>query len=112
MKKLHTFGIWERPLAGLYKSRLEQEGIACLLKNDDLVSVMGEVPMVDIYPELWVIDSEAWPRAQLLLTAWMKESAGSAAIWVCPNCQEQVEAGFSACWNCDCPRPAESAERD
>lgn len=105
MKKLHTFGIWERPLAGLYKDRLEQEGIACLLKNYDLVSVMGEIPMVDIYPELWVVDSETWPRARMLLDLWLQASQSSGDVWTCPACHEQVDDGFDACWNCSRPRP-------
>ncbi|HKI51516.1 MAG TPA: DUF2007 domain-containing protein [Geothermobacteraceae bacterium] len=104
MKKLHTFGVWERPLAGLFKDRLEQEGIACLLKNYDLISVMGEIPMVEIYPELWVVDSEIWPRAKLLLESWLHESQATGPDWICPVCHEQVDAGFEACWNCDAPR--------
>jgi Putative prokaryotic signal transducing protein len=105
MKKLYTFGIWERALAGLFKDRLEQEGIVCLLKNNDLFSVMGEIPMVECYPELWVVDPETWPRAKLLLESWMQEGPVEGGNWVCPDCHEQVDAGFAACWNCSCPRP-------
>jgi len=105
MKKLHTFGIWERALAGLFKDRLEQEGIACLLKNNDLFSVMGEIPMVECYPELWVVDPETWPRAKLLLDSWMQEDPAEDGSWICPDCCEQVDLCFAACWNCSCPRP-------
>jgi Putative prokaryotic signal transducing protein len=105
MRKLHTFGVWERPLAGLLKDRLEQEGIACLLKNNDLVSVMGEIPMVECYPELWVVDTETWPRAKKLLDLWSQDSQAAGTAWVCPGCHEPVDAGFDACWNCDLRRP-------
>lgn len=96
-------------MAGLFKDRLEQEGIACLLKNDDLVSIMGEIPMVTIYPELWVVDSEIWPRAKLLLDSWMQEDLAEDGGWNCPKCHEQVDAGFAACWNCSSPRPSTPA---
>lgn len=107
MKKLHTFSLWERSLAGLLKERLEQEGVPCLLKNNDLVSLIGELPMVECYPELWVIDSETWPRARLLLEAWLRESADEGPDWTCPACHEAVEGGFEVCWNCGGPRPEE-----
>jgi len=99
MKKLHTFGPWERPLANLFKERLAQEGIACLLRNDDLVSVMGEVPFVECYPELWVLDAETWPRARLLLEGWL-ESEPVVSNWQCPACGEILEGQFTSCWNC------------
>jgi len=99
MKKLHTFGPWERPLANLLKDRLAQEGIVCLLRNDDLVSVMGEVPFIECYPELWVIDAETWPRAKLLLDGWLA-SASALTNWQCPACGEILEGQFNSCWNC------------
>ena len=103
MKKLHTFGPWERPLANLFKDRLAQEGIACLLRNDDLVSVMGEVPFVECYPELWVLDAETWPRARLLLEGWLA-SASTSTTWQCPVCGEIHEGQFSSCWQCGAER--------
>jgi Putative prokaryotic signal transducing protein len=108
MRKLLTFGVWERPVAGLLKDRLEQEGIACLLKNNDLVSVMGEIPMVECYPELWVVDGETWPRAKKLLDLWLQDSQASGPAWICPSCNEPVDAGFDACWNCNHLRPEDS----
>lgn len=104
MKKLHTFSPWERSLGNLYKDRLAQEGIACLLRNDDLVSVMGEVPFVECYPELWVLDDETWPRAKLLLEGWLAEPTDTS-FWICPGCGEEIEGQFCACWNCGCERP-------
>ena len=26
-------------------------------------------------------------------------------MWTCPNCGEQVEKNFAACWNCEAERP-------
>ena len=99
MKKLIGFGPYERPLAALLKGRLEQEGIACLLRNEELFAAMGEIPFLEIRPELWVIDDEVLPRARLLLEGWLQRDERSGA-WTCPACGEHLEGQFGSCWNC------------
>ena len=105
MKKLRTFTHRERPFALLLKERLESEGIACLVRNDELSSALGEIPFVECYPELWVVDEEVWPRARLLLEKWQGAGAETGAAWTCPNCGESLEGQFQSCWKCgrECP---------
>jgi len=100
MKKLHTFALWERPLAGMFKELLRQEGIDCLLRNEQLSAAIGEIPFIECYPELWVIDDEIYPRAHLLLAAWLREQDPAAPDWRCPVCLELSEGQFNACWSC------------
>lgn len=100
MKKLHTFSLWERPLAGMFKELLSNEGVACLLRNEQLSSAIGEIPFTECYPELWVIDDETYPRAHMLLDNWLAEQDLSAGDWVCPVCGEAAEAQFNSCWSC------------
>lgn len=100
MKKLHTFNILEKPQAGLLKERLEQEGIACLLRNVELSSALGEIPFLECLPELWVIDDEMYPRARMLLKGWSDMGAQAGEPWTCPGCGETLEGQFDACWNC------------
>lgn len=100
MKKLCSFAHGDRPLASLLKERLAGEGVACLLRNDELSTALGEIPFVACYPELWVIDEELYPRAQLLLNKWLEESGEDAPAWCCPGCGEQLEGQFHSCWKC------------
>ncbi|OEU73557.1 MAG: hypothetical protein BA864_14540 [Desulfuromonadales bacterium C00003093] len=100
MKKLHTFHLWERPQAGLYKDLLLQEGVVCLLKNDQLSSAVGEIPFIECFPELWVIDDEIYPRARLLLDAWLETPVGSTESWICGHCGEESGGQFTVCWSC------------
>ena len=100
MKKLLTFGIAEKPQAALLKDRLEQEGIACLLRNVDLFSALGEIPFLECLPELWVLDDEMVPRARMLLKGWMDFGAGNRQGWTCHGCGECLEGQFDACWRC------------
>lgn len=105
MKKLQTFYIWEGPQAGMYKDMLAEEGVACLVKNDRLSVGIGEIPFVECFPELWVIDDEVYPRARLLLDSWLTRAVDEdAEPWICSHCGESSTQQFTACWNCSQPR--------
>ncbi len=103
MRKLHTFAYDQRFWAGLFKQLLAEEGIDCLLRNDQLSGAVGEIPFIECFPELWIIDDESWPRARLLLKGWMKDEP-EGEPWTCPRCGERLEAQFGCCWNCEQPR--------
>ena len=99
MKKLHTFTHRERPFATLLKERFATEGIVCLVRNDELSTALGEIPFVECYPELWVVDNEVWPRARLLLDKWLAEAEVRQDSWLC-SCGEMLEGQFEMCWKC------------
>lgn len=100
MKKLYGFSFGDRPLANMYRELLEAEGVACLVRNDQLSSALGEIPFIECYPELWVIDDEVLPRAQMLLRSWLTTTSSPSASWVCPGCGEGHEGQFNQCWSC------------
>lgn len=81
------------------KNLLEQEGIACMVKNDTLSAVVGEIPMLVAWPELWVIDSDMQLWAIELIKKSQKE-AEQGEEWTCEHCGESHAAQFSDCWNC------------
>lgn len=99
MKKLHTFSPTERAVAGMFRELLLREGVECLLRNEQLLAGLGEIPFTECYPELWVVDNELFPRASSLLAQFMDREAGGAD-WLCPACGEAIEGQFNACWNC------------
>ena len=99
MKKLHTFSMAEQAQAGLLKELLEKEGIACLIKNEQLFAALGEIPFLECAPQLWIVDDDVWPRAKILLDNWLKTDVDSEP-WSCPTCGEQLEGQFGACWRC------------
>ncbi|WP_020677128.1 DUF2007 domain-containing protein [Geopsychrobacter electrodiphilus] len=101
MKKLHVFDIWQRPIAGMLKDQLENEGVACLLRNDQLSTAMGDIPFIECYPELWVIDDETYPRARMLLDSWLTRQESDKEPWTCPFCGEVSEGQFYLCWRCE-----------
>ncbi len=100
MKKLHTFNPWARPQAELLRELLEQEGVACLVRNGQLAAALGEIPFIECYPELWVVDDEVYPRARILLDGWFRATDEQAEPWSCARCGERLEGQFGACWRC------------
>ena len=82
-----------------YKNVLESEGIPCQIRNEYLGGIAGEMPLQEIWPELWVVNDIDHDRAkQLLDKAIVDESPH--VNWKCRNCGEENEGQFAACWNC------------
>lgn len=102
MRRVHV----ARTLADAYivKDVLESHGFACTVKGENLVGIMGEVPIdVDSLPSVWVPESQA-ERAMRVVT----DTAGGATEagdWICPNCDEEIEGQFTDCWQCGTARP-------
>ena len=55
-----------------FKEVLEQEGITCMIKNQQGSSLAGEVPFAEVFPELWVINDNDYSDAQEFLENWRK----------------------------------------
>lgn len=88
------------------KQVLSDNGIACILRNEFLGGAAGELPIVETWPELWVVDDAQAERAIELIEAVEAARVGDPGAWDCPGCGETIEAGFDVCWQCGTPRPA------
>jgi len=84
---------------GHYRNVLEQQGIRCMIKNEQLSGALGEVPFLECLPELWVLNDADLDRAERLL-AELKSETASGENWRCPDCKQDNEAQFAACWSC------------
>ena len=82
-----------------YKNLLESEGIDCLIKNDALAPMAGELAPDHSWPELWVMDSNYASRAKTLISQ-SENTEDSAPDWICKQCGEKHPSGFTHCWNC------------
>jgi len=81
-----------------FKNLLEAEGIPCQIRNEHLGSIMGEMPFVETWPELWVVNDLDFDRATQLITSADDESPKTP--WRCRKCGEENEGQFAACWKC------------
>jgi hypothetical protein len=84
---------------GCLRDLLEQSGIACTVKNEQLAGALGEIPPLECLPELWVLDDRALPQA-LEIVAEATRPAPPGKAWRCRNCGEHNDGEFAACWRC------------
>ena len=82
-----------------FKNLLELAGVSCIIKNRDLCGGLGDLPMQDCAPELWVLDGSDAERAATVIRDSVRPIAGDAA-WRCARCGEHNEPQFGACFSC------------
>jgi hypothetical protein len=79
---------------------LAAAGIACQIRNDQLVGAVGEIPFVECWPEIWLLDARDARRAEELIHNELNRPASPQLPWQCPDCGETIEGQFAACWRC------------
>ena len=84
---------------GQVQSVLESHGIKTFIKNQFGSSVMGEVPFVEVVPQLYVLEDKDLERALQLIEQEAPKSE-AAEDWVCPDCGAEVDGHFARCWRC------------
>jgi hypothetical protein len=82
------------------KEWLEQAGIRCMIKNQRSSSLAGEIPFIEVFPELWVIQDEEYDRAQRVLEEGLVLLPSNQDTWECAGCGERHEGQFGVCWKC------------
>lgn len=82
------------------KHLLEVEGIRCLVRNEMLSRLAGEVPFTECAMQLVVLRPEDEWRARRILDDWRRSQPASGPAWTCAACAERLEAQFTACWRC------------
>ncbi len=87
---------------GQMQSLLESNGIRTFLKNEFGSSVVGELPFVEVIPQLFVLEEKDLPKAKELLSA-EAPAAEPGADWTCSGCGAEVDGHFARCWQCGKP---------
>lgn len=84
---------------GQVQSLLEANGIRTFLRNEFGSSVVGELPFVEVIPQLFVLERTDVERAMSLIETEMGGNE-PGEDWVCPDCGAAVDGHFSSCWKC------------
>ena len=63
-------------------------------------SVMGEIPFVEVMPELWILDEQDLAKAQEIIHELIAHPAEVRNDWTCSSCGAEVAGVFSHCWQC------------
>jgi hypothetical protein len=76
-------------------------GIQCELRNQYLSGALGELPMMETWPQLYVEDGDE----RFALGALARAAAAPAGVaWECALCAEEMEPQFTQCWRCGAQR--------
>ena len=90
------------------RNLLENVGIRCELRNYHLGSAIGEIPVVEGWPQLWAIDEAEHAHAERVVAAELAGIHQSGTPWQCPGCRERLEPQFTSCWRCGCERGSQA----
>ena len=89
------------PEAHLIKDLLAQEGIESFVFNENAQSGAGQLPLTEIYPEVWVAKDRDLANAKSVVQQFEKSPPSpGAADRGCATCGQLNPAGFEICWNC------------
>lgn len=91
--------------AGHVRNLLGQSGIESELRNYYLGGGIGDLPVNECWPEIWVDDADAAHAEEVVreLQEALAEPPGPS--WICPQCDERNEGQFGECWRCGTLRP-------
>ncbi len=93
------------------KELLSTGDIHCTIRNQQGSSLAGEVPFVEVFPELWVVDDADFDRAKEFLEEQGTGDDVERPLWVCVGCGESHIGLFTACWKCGRENDAKSEAR-
>jgi hypothetical protein len=72
-------------------------GIQSELRNQYLGGALGDLPMLETWPQLFVEDDDESAALRALARA---ASAPGGTPWICERCGEHSEPQFTHCWRC------------
>ena len=72
-------------------------GIQTELRNQYSAGALGELPMLETWPQLLVDDDDEAAALGVLARA---ERPATGEAWTCAGCGERLEPQFTSCWRC------------
>ena len=87
-------------MVGHVRNLLEINNISCHLRNTNLISAIGELPINECWPEVWIDNEMDFNLAQSLIK---KMYVNKNNDWKC-QCGETIEGQFDSCWSCGVDR--------
>lgn len=107
MKKLYASD--DRVMLYHINNVMKAEGLECIIKNDLMYSLAGEVPVNEVWPELWLIDTSQQKKAETILAELVTQQQPQMGsdYWQCRKCGEKHEIQFTECWRCGFSKSSE-----
>lgn len=99
-KRLRIYSAETLPAVYHVKNLLAAERIETEIRNENLGSVMGEIPFFDVWPELWLLNMDDLAAATQHVNDYLRAPPITGPDWRCANCANDNEAQFAICWQC------------
>lgn len=87
-----------------FKDMLEGAHIACFVRNENSIGLVGAVPLTDGTPELWIEEDKDLEAALRIKGEWQAAPKAEGGNWACAECGESSEPQFDSCWKCGAAR--------
>jgi hypothetical protein len=97
LKKLYSAA--SLPDAHLIRDLLGHAGIEAHVFNENAQSGVGQLPVMEAYPQIWIVNERDLPRARQILEAFEHMPAIGSNLR-CEQCSEDNPTTFQLCWNC------------
>ena len=97
VKKLYSAS--SLPDAHLIRNLLEQAGIEAHVFNENAQSGVGQLPVMEAYPQVWIVNEHDLERARRIVEAFEQMPAIRSNLR-CDRCSEDNPTTFQLCWNC------------
>jgi len=81
---------------------LSVAGIEARVFNEHLQGGLGDLPFVEVYPEIWLEDEADITRAQRILADYERPVMARDNLR-CRFCGEESPGRFEICWRCGKP---------
>lgn len=78
---------------------LHESGISCRVLNEFSAGALGELPVQDSWPQIWIHNENHLQRAGQVLRELESRDTGHQPV-SCTACGESGPAGFETCWKC------------
>ena len=101
---IKVFESFDLSHVGQLQSLLEANQIRTFVKNQFSSGALGELPFVEICPQLFILEEGDLGRAQALLHNELPAQGTDDKPWHCAECGTEVEAVFGQCWQCGAAR--------
>jgi hypothetical protein len=83
---------------------LDEAGIPTILRNEQLVGMIGELPQGSALPTIWVMRPEDWDEARAVVREFEARRAQVIDTELtCGACGDVSPGNFELCWKCRAP---------
>jgi hypothetical protein len=90
--------------AQLVLDRLDEAGIQAQVFNTHLIGALGELPMSQCWPKIWLVDRERFEDARGIVEDYESRKRTDAdGVRTCHDCGEESPGNFELCWSCRAP---------